>query len=78
MSRGYPRVSRGRRGFDSLPGSSIYFPLLVEDGICYNTSESSRFYKRATGSYHEIIGSIVVSFPASHAGDQGSIPCRGV
>ena len=24
-----------------------------------------------------ILGSIVVSIPACHAGDQGSIPCRG-
>ena len=25
----------------------------------------------------DILGSIVVSIPACHAGDQGSIPCRG-
>ena len=28
-------------------------------------------------SYFHILGSIVVSIPACHAGDQGSIPCRG-
>ena len=71
-------MSRGRPGFDSLPGSSIYFPVLVEDAIYYITSESSRFHKRTTGIYHEILGSIVVSIPACHPGDQGSIPCRGV
>ena len=27
--------------------------------------------------YILILGSIVVSIPACHAGDQGSIPCRG-
>ena len=74
----YPRLSRGRSGFDSLPGSSIYFPVLVEHAIYYITSESSRFYKRTTGRDHEILGSIVVSIPDCHAGDQGSIPCRGV
>ena len=26
---------------------------------------------------HDILGSIVVSIPACHAGDQGSIPCQG-
>ena len=36
----YPRLSHGRPGFDSLPGISIYFPVLVEDAIYYNTSES--------------------------------------
>ena len=74
----YPRLSRGRPGFDSLPGSSNYFPGLVEHAIYYITSESSRFYKRTTGKDHEILGSMVVSIPACHAGDQGSIPCRGV
>ena len=74
----YRRLSRGRPGFDSLPGSSIYFPVLVEHAIYYITSESSRFYKRTTGTDHEILGSMVVSIPACHAGDQGSIPCRGV
>ena len=56
----------------------MYFPVLVEDAIYYITSESSRFYKRTTGRGYEILGSIVVSIPASHAGDQGPIPCRGV
>ena len=74
----YPRLSHGRPGFDSLSGISIYFPVLVEDAIYYNTSESSRIYKRTNGRYDEILGSIVVSIPACHAGDQGSIPCRGV
>ena len=71
-----PACYAGRPGFDSLPGSSIYFPVLVEDAIHYITSESSRIYKRTTGTDHEILGSIVVSIPACHAGDQGSIPCR--
>ena len=70
-------MSRGRPGFDSPPGSSIYFPVLVEDAIYYITPESSRFYKRTTGRDHEILGSIVVSIPACHAGDQGSIPLPG-
>ena len=74
----YPRLSRGRPGFDSLPGISIYFPVLVEDAIYYNTSESSRIYKLTTCSTYRILGSIVVSIPACHAGDHGSIPCRGV
>ena len=74
----YPRLSHGRPGFDSLSGISIYFPVLVEDAIYYNTSESSRIYKRTNGRYDEILGSIVVSIPGCQAGDQGSIPCRGV
>ena len=58
--------------------SSIYFPVLVEDAIYYITSESSRLYKRTIGKDQKILGSIVVSIPACHAGDQGPIPCRGV
>ena len=67
----YPRLSRGRPGFDSLPGSSIYFPVLVEHAIYYITSESSRFYKRTTGRDHEILGSIVVSIPDCPRGRPG-------
>ena len=32
---------------------------------------------RAVRLLFSILGSIVVSIPACHAGDQGSIPCRG-
>ena len=73
----YPRLSRGRPGSDSVPGSSIYFPVLVEHAINYITSVSSRIYKLTTCSAYTILGSIVASIPACHAGDQGTIPCRG-
>ena len=74
----YRRLSRGRTGFVSLPGSLTYFPVSVEHAIYYITSESSRIYKLTTCSTYRLLGSIVVSIPACHAGDQGSIPCRGV
>ena len=73
-----PACHAGDQEFDSLPGSSIYFPVLVEDAIYYITSESSRFYKCTTGKDQKILGSIVVSILACHAGDQGSIPCGRV
>ena len=72
----YPRLSGGRPGSDSVPGSSIYFSVLVEHAIYNITSVSSRIYKLTTCSAYTILGSIVVSIPACHAGDQGSIPCR--
>ena len=33
--------------------------------------------KRHEKCYSPVLDSIVVSIPACHAGDQGSIPCRG-
>ena len=59
----------------SIPGFTIMdtllsksFIVVVEHSVATGIDNLTRI---------DILGSIVVSIPACHAGDQGSIPCRG-
>ena len=55
--------------FYSITGNAI------EDNVYYN--EELVYVENGFVNIKLFLGSIVVSIPACHAGDQGSIPCRG-
>ena len=73
-------------GFDP-PTSGLWAQHASSAPLCWKPTESYRIHiatcimkettKRHEKCYSPVLDSIVVSIPACHAGDQGSIPCRG-
>ena len=61
------------------PGSIPGFSIITFLEMCRALTQqlNSGVIKSLHTTYVDILGSIVVSIPACHAGDRGSIPRRG-
>ena len=75
MFRGITNIFPGCESNSALKRSTALAPVLQTSLLFLNFSGSTRHLFMSLLS--QILGSIVVSIPACHAGDRGSIPRRG-